>query len=178
MLVSCSSKEIQTASVDEKKEIAEDVQKPQESMDKSIEICDLVEIPQDVSFFTKELNSSVGIYSIQKKYEKYYFNVWNDSVPRESVEDIKWQYEYFKYGNSYGENLQLLEQSFFDEMLEDANFDSFGSVNKKAISLKHLNIRAFPTDKPLLRDPKKAGEGFPFDYLQNSTVHANKPLFI
>ena len=29
-----------------------------------------------------------------------------------------------------------------------------------------------------MRDPKKAGEGFPFDYLQNSSIAANKPLII
>jgi len=29
-----------------------------------------------------------------------------------------------------------------------------------------------------LHDPKLAGEGFPFDYMQNSTISANKPILI
>lgn len=145
---------------------------------KPMEVYDLTHIPQEVRFFTKDLNNSDNIYDIQKEYEKYYFNVWNDLVPRESQEAIKWPFKLYKSGNSYGENLQLLKQSFFDAMLENANFSSYGSVNKRAISTKHLSIRSFPTDKPLLRDPKKAGEGFPFDYLQNTTIQANKPLFI
>ena len=63
-------------------------------------------------------------------------------------------------------------------MLENANFDEFATLNAKAITIRPVNIRAFPTIKPLLRDPAKAGEGFPFDYLQNSTLYANKPIFV
>jgi len=63
-------------------------------------------------------------------------------------------------------------------MEENSNFADYSSVNKRAITLKKLNIRAFPTDRPVLRDPDKAGEGFPFDYMQNSTIAANKPIFI
>ena len=135
------------------------------------------DIPQNVSYFANELTSDVKIYDIQKNYEKNYFNVWNDFKPRESLKEIKWPFSTFKPNNSYGENLQPLKQKFFDEMLENSNFNDYATLNKKAISLSESNIRAFPTSKPLLKNPKKAGEGFPFDYLQNSSLHANKPLF-
>ena len=166
VFISCSSKDI--APKEEKRVVEE----------KKIEIYDLINIPQDVEFFTKDINSSKKKYAIQKKYEKYYFNVWNYTKPREKLEDVKWPFYSYKAGKSYGENLQLIEEKFFDEMLENANFDSYGRLNLKAITLNHANIRAFPTIKPLLRDPTAAGEGFPFDYLQNSTLHANKPIFV
>lgn len=173
VFASCSSKEPIVA----KQEVDKEAELKKE-FERSIEIYDLVNIPQDVEFFTQEVDTKTKTYNIQNKYEKYYFNVWNDTEPRETLEDVKWPFNVYKAGDSYGENLQLLKQEFFDEMLDNANFDKYGTLNAKAVTLRHVNIRAFPTIKPLLRDPKKAGEGFPFDYLQNSTLHANKPLFV
>ncbi|WP_294966988.1 SH3 domain-containing C40 family peptidase [Sulfurimonas sp.] len=173
VFVSCSSKE---AVVQNKKQEVE--KEIKSKTDEIVKIYDLVTIPQDVEFFTQELLEAKKTYKIQKKYEKYYFNVWNDTQPREKLEDVKWPFNTYKAGDSYGENFQLLKQSFFDKTFDNANFSKYATLNAKAITLRHLNIRAFPTIKPLLRDPKKAGEGFPFDYLQNSSVHANKPLFV
>jgi hypothetical protein len=177
IFVSCSSKE-QVAHKEKQEACKKEVKQPTKESTEIIEIKDLASIPQDVEFFTKYLDSDAKIYDIQKKYEKYYFSVWNDTEPRESLEDVKWPFDSYRVGDSYGENLQLLKQDFFDEMLENANFDEYATLNAKAITLRAVDIRAFPTIKPLLKDPKIAGEGFPFDYLQNSTLQANKPIFI
>lgn len=145
---------------------------------KPLVIEDLVNIPQDVSVFVKNFDENDTVYDIQKEYEQNYFSIWNIERPKESLEEIKWPFDTFKVGESYGENLQLLDQSFFDEMLENSNFDKYATLNKRAVTLKYVNLRAFPTIRPLLKDPTLAGEGFPFDYLQNSSIEANKPLFV
>ena len=145
---------------------------------KGVEIYDLLNIPQDATFFTKYIDNNSSLYDIQKKYEENYFSIWNIDKPIEDLNSAKWPFDSFCAGNSYGENLQLIEQSFFDKMIENANFENYATVNLKGVLLKISNLRAFPTIKPLLRDPSLAGEGFPFDYLQNSTVHANKPIFV
>ena len=145
---------------------------------KPVVIEDMTNIPQDVSVFVKNADENANYYNIQKEYEQSYFSVWNIDKPQESLEDIKWPFDTFKVGESYGENLQLLDQSFFDEMYENSNFDNYATLNKRAVTLKYVNLRAFPTVKPLLKDPTLAGEGFPFDYLQNSSIEANKPIFV
>lgn len=138
----------------------------------------LLNTSQNVEFYTKELDATSLRYAIQKKYKKKYFSVWNDDKPRDKLSVSNWTFRVFKAGNSYGENLQLLSKDFFDEMLENSDFDNYGTLNKNAITLSLVDIRAFPTSKVLLRDPAKAGEGFPFDYLQNSSLGANKPIFV
>ena len=142
-----------------------------------IVIEDLVNIPQDVSYYTKNIKTST-LFPTQKEYEKSYFSMWNINTPPKSLDEIKWPYTSFSVGKSYGENLVLLKKSFFEKMLHKSNLKSYGSINKKALTLRYSNIRALPTAKPLLRDPSLAGEGFPFDYLQNSSVNANVPLFV
>lgn len=145
---------------------------------KPVVIDDMVKIPQDVSIFVKNADDNVNYYDIQKEYEQNYFSIWNIDKPQESLEEIKWPFDTFKAGESYGENLQPLDQSFFDEMYKNSNFDDYATLNKRAVTLKYSNIRAFPTVRPLLKDPSLAGEGFPFDYLQNSSIEANKPIFV
>lgn len=145
---------------------------------KPVVIDDMVNIPQDVSTFVKNADDYVNYYDIQKEYEQNYFSMWNIDKPEETLDEIKWPFDTFKVGESYGENLQLLDQNFFDEMYKNSNFDKYATFNKRAVTLKYSNIRAFPTVRPLLKDPSLAGEGFPFDYLQNSSIEANKPIFV
>ncbi|CAI6148373.1 MAG: hypothetical protein SPLUMA1_SPLUMAMAG1_01980 [uncultured Sulfurimonas sp.] len=139
-------------------------------------ISDLKTIPQDVSFYIKNLAKSSSFS--QKQFEKQYFRVWNLDKVSIALVDAKWAHTTYKVGNTYGENLQLHKESFFQKNLDNANYEFYTSVNKKALTLVNVNLRAFPTNKPVLYDSKKAGEGFPFDYLQNSSIAANKPLIL
>ena len=175
----CSSKEVKVKNlpVKETKRTAS-IEKEDSTEKKDISIYDLKNIPQNIDFFTKNLDTKAPLYSKQKNYEKNYFRVWNIKKPTQSVEDIKWSFRSYVVGKSYGENLHLLKQSFFDKMYKNSNFKNYLKLSKCGITLKHLNIRSFPTLRPLLKDPSLAGEGFPFDYLQNSTIAANKPLFV
>jgi len=139
-------------------------------------ITELTTIPQDVNFYTRNITASSSISSVE--FEKKYFRVWNIDKCSISVNDATWAHRVYTPKNSYGENLQHYKQSFFNLLLDNSNYDNFCTFNKRAISLKTLDIRAMPSDKPIFMDPNKAGEGFPFDYLQNSSISANKPLFI
>jgi hypothetical protein len=138
---------------------------------------DLIRIPQDVSYYTSKLKDE-ELFEVQKKYEEFYFSVWNINKPPKTLEDAKWPFRAFSVSKSYGQNLLPLSQDFFDEMYKKSNYDTYGTENLLAVTTKHSDIRAMPTEKPLLRDPSIAGEGFPFDYLQNSLVFANTPLFL
>ena len=139
-------------------------------------VSDLFEVNQDVTAYLDDINERN--ISTLEEFEKHYFKPWNLEKIDISMEEAMWAYRSFRVGNSYGENLQPLKQSFFDDIYARSNFKAYSSLNKPAITLKALNIRAFPTDRPLLMDPNKAGEGFPFDYMQNSSIAANKPILV
>ena len=49
---------------------------------------------------------------------------------------------------------------------------------KKAITLKNTNVRVLPTNSVMFYDPNTPGEGFPFDYNQNSAIKINTPIII
>ena len=69
-------------------------------------------------------------------------------------------------------------KEWFDAMYKRGNFTQYATLSLDAISVDSLNLRGMPTDKPLFKNPNQAGEGFPFDYLQNSSVHPNEPLVV
>ena len=150
------------------------LKKEQKSKEESV--ADLKRVSQDVKSYLSEIEPTY--ISSQKSYERAFFQVWNREKIETRLSDALWANKAFDVSNSYGENLQKLKSTFFDRILENANYKRLATFNLQAISLKELNIRAFPTEKPLFLDPSKAGEGFPFDYLQNSTVSANKPLLV
>ena len=154
----------------------ETVGKTHEKSEKTEFIKGFSDIPQTVSFYTKNIDK--GYISSLDEYVKMYFQAWNIESMDISLKNAMWAYEAFNATNSYGENLQALNDSFFVKMKKNSNFSSYSSLNKRAITLVKSDIRAFPTDAPVLRDPKKAGEGFPFDYMQNSSIAANKPIFV
>ncbi len=140
---------------------------------------DLYRFPQDIEVYAKKSAlTHKRHYDIQKAFDRNYFSVWRYKKPPERLATARWPFNVYSRGCSYGENLQLLEESWFDEMLEKANFRRFGKVSRYGMTLHFSALRNFPTHKPLFRDPNKAGEGFPFDYLQNSAVHANEPIYI
>ncbi len=140
------------------------------------QIADLQNIPQSATVYSQGIDK--GKIGDEAAFERAYFSPWNITAFDVPLEKAMWAYNVFTPAKSYGENLQPLKETFFDEILENSNFENYGTINKRALTLRHLNLRAFPTQRPLLRDPNAAGEGFPFDYLQNSTIEANKPLFV
>ncbi|MDD2949939.1 MAG: SH3 domain-containing protein [Sulfuricurvum sp.] len=116
------------------------------------------------------------LYEVQNTFDTRYYAPWNYSAPPEKVQEAAWPIRAFRGG--YGSNLRPVLPSWFEEIGNQCNFESYGTLNQKGITLKWMDIRALPTDKPLYKDPSLPGEGYPFDLLQNSSVNYNEPIFI
>ncbi|MDD5717412.1 MAG: SH3 domain-containing protein [Sulfuricurvum sp.] len=112
----------------------------------------------------------------QNSFFSRYYSPWCYKAPPQSIESVLWPLRVYKKG--YGSNLIPVPSSWFDQIKYQSNFESYGSISQKAVTLKWMNLRAFPTDKPLYKNPALAGEGFPFDLLQNSSVNFNEPVFL
>lgn len=140
------------------------------------EIADLTNIPQNIEYYTKDIKIK-DISGLHNYFEKKYFRVWNEDIT-DDVSSIMWAFKSFTATNSFGENLKPHNDDFFKSLRDNSNFDSFKSVNRKAMTIRYTNLRAMPSIRPVLKDPSLAGEGFPFDYLQNSSIHANEPIIV
>lgn len=113
-----------------------------------------------------------------------YYSCWSDSLlsdttsTRKLLEYYQNQILSLKRYPGYGENKLLRDSTFYDFMHERANLTKGFNTLAKGIMLQKANVRVLPSNKPFFRNFELAGEGYPFDYWQNSTVPMATPLFI
>lgn len=148
-------------------------------VDVHTEIQDLKSLKQDVSgYFNNipDLNSS-DMEKLDNKYNELFFSPWTNKNFTPSIADTKWGFGY-KNKEMYGENLKKIPSKWFEEIEALANYDTFKSVSKTGIIVNNSDLRVIPSSKPFFYNPSVAGEGFPFDYNQNSSIKLNTPVFI
>ncbi|MEA1916717.1 MAG: SH3 domain-containing protein [Campylobacterota bacterium] len=148
------------------------------SIKKDEPIYDIEHFSQTPSFYKKSVQDRATLLDIQKNYLTKYYIPWHLSRALYDKNESMWPYSSYTPSKSYGMNLQKIDEKWFEDMKYLSNFENYGEFNKSAISLESLDMRNFPTQMPLFYNPSLAGEGFPFDYLQNSGVHANEPLYV
>lgn len=113
-----------------------------------------------------------------------YYSCWSDSLLTDTTSTRK-LLEYYqgkvlslKTNPGYGENKLLRDSTFFYYMHDRTKLDNGFNTLNKGIMLQKANIRVLPSNKPFFLNFELAGEGYPFDYWQNSTIPMATPVFI
>ncbi|MDD3054873.1 MAG: SH3 domain-containing protein [Aliarcobacter sp.] len=122
-------------------------------------------------------DNSFNSTEVSKDFFNKYFKPWNSTKVSFPKLEAMWGQSY-KNKKVYLENHQLATASWFDKQIENSNFNDYNILSKKAITLKNVNIRVLPTNSPMFYDPTQPGEGFPFDYNQNSSLKINTPIIV
>lgn len=110
-------------------------------------------------------------------YFNKYFKPWSSSKVSYSKSEAMWGQSY-KYKKVYLENHNLATPEWFDKQIDNSNFDEYNLSPKKAITLENVNVRVLPTNSVMFYNPTTPGEGFPFDYNQNSALKINTPIIV
>lgn len=138
---------------------------------------------------TKPLLSFKQQQRTAKKYLKNYFSPWEKKNnfdkfklnPGNTISILEEQQKAVtkqKEKPGWGENLHRYSPQWFDELSNRMNFNTYPNRDRRAIVINNTNIREFPTDKPIFGDFRLAGEGFPFDYAQFSSLWVGTPLHV
>jgi len=143
-------------------------------------VADMKRIPQDPAFYANQIKpfSKIKQKSLDKKFNQKYFKPWDLSVLDIPEKDFGWEIRFITKKPIYKAKGSIIPASVFTKWIDNADYDSVDSKKYKAITIRRTNVKALPTSSAFFRDPKKTGEGFPFDYNQNSALHINIPLFI
>ena len=143
-------------------------------------VADMKNIPQDPAFYAKQIKAFPK--SKQKKldsdFNKKYFKPWSLTKLDIPKEDFGWEVRFVTKKPIYRENGRVIPSYTYNKWIRNAQMDKLDSKKYKAITIRHTNVKALPTSTAFYRDPKRVGEGFPFDYNQNSSLHINVPLYI
>jgi len=145
----------------------------------SNDVQDTIDIPQDPTPFVQQAEYMTPEEQLDydAKYNEKFFAPW--SLNRMDLDEgaKTWQFMFAKRKmyHRYGERIS---PSWFKEQIKNSNFNKYDSIDKPAIIIKHSDIKLYPTDEEFYYNPSKAGEGFPFDYNQNSSIYVNTPIFV
>jgi hypothetical protein len=141
-------------------------------------ILDTQKYSQNPTSYTKNLKvENINQDSLKDEFIKNYYFVWD-------LEKLSYTKKESSWGNIYAKKEVYLEnhikasKQWFNKQIENSNFEEFNKVSQKAILTRNSDFRVFPTANKMFYDPKKAGEGYPFDYNQNSRVKINTPVLV
>lgn len=146
---------------------------------KITEIADLENLEQEPEPYTQVLPAYD--FTVQKKlndeFDKTFFSPWDIKQMSYDLAQASWGSYYLKK-ETYGENHKLRKKEWYEEQIKRSNFDQYDTQRRYAISTHNSNLRVFPTQSVIFYNPDSPGEGFPFDYNQNSHIKINTPLFV
>lgn len=113
-------------------------------------------------------------------WNSYYVQKQLDSRAGENYRDNK--IEEFASQNSicFGENFRLRGFKWKNTLQHNSEtgIDHKFCPEHRAITLRETLLRCLPTQSPAYGDPRMAGEGYPFDNLQDSSLMPATPIYI
>ena len=105
-----------------------------------------------------------------------FLSPWTAGTNADAI-DSSWGDGVFK-NPRWGANLTRIAQAEIDALYEESDMASFPSMKRFAIMVADSDCRLMPTENPAFANPGGAGEGFPFDYLQNSRFRVGAPVLV
>ena len=142
---------------------------------------DLDKIPQDATEFAEPGGHPILQVDERRlrEFENYWYGPWERTEPETcSAEEFSWAAESFPEQSIFGPNLLEVSTSFVEAVTANAQLGQYPSRAAYGITVRNTSMRALPSTDPFFYDFRKAGEGYPFDYNQNSGVWAGTPLFL
>ncbi len=147
--------------------------------DRSGDLADLRELPQSPLAYAGDDASRrlVGEDEQAKQaleFVKKFFSPWDDDWPRGYVESFfVWDLTKSRF---WGGDLRPIEPERLRAMIAEGDYEKFPSRSQRAVAVANTSMRLLPSLEPLFVNPDRAGEGWPFDYAQNSAVWHGTPL--
>ncbi|PIE84858.1 hypothetical protein CSA08_05025, partial [Candidatus Gracilibacteria bacterium] len=134
---------------------------------------DVFDTPQYQKFYNKSFD--------EEMFFKYYFKVWNEE---QSISENDFN-EFFNYDDvvkkspCIAENYnELSEKNILEIKNNLPNLTEKDIKIEYGLTLKTVNLRRFPTTEFCFKNVRNAGEGYPFDYFQYSTLWIASPVAI
>jgi cell wall-associated NlpC family hydrolase len=109
-------------------------------------------------------------------FKAEFFSSWANESEQNAAAALTGLVSQTKKSKFVGENLLPLSNLSFLKSVTKAEDALKNKIFKNAITVRNADIRILPTEKPFFKDPNLAGEGYPFDYLQNSRIYISTPL--
>lgn len=143
-------------------------------------VADMKHIPQDPAYYANQLKpfNKNEQKELDALFNEKYFKPWELKKIDIPEQDFGWEIRFITKKPIYKEDGKIIPPSSYQKWIHNANMNALDTKGYKAITIRRTDVKALPTATAFYRDPSKTGEGFPFDYNQNSAYHINVPLYV
>lgn len=107
-----------------------------------------------------------------------FFAPWHMQNTSLTAAQAFWGVRAYGGRQGYAENLQPYPRDRWNRIVALQNMGAYPSMHSAGIVTRNTALRALPTLRPFFLDPTRPGEGFPFDYFQNSALWLGTPVFV
>jgi len=139
------------------------------------------DIPQDLRRLVSSDERVLVPESIQRwrdsDFNTRYFSPWHRRKPA-FKEGIGYFVGSITGPAYYGENKLPISKSTLQGLVENMDASRYPNAFHKAITVTNTSMRLAPTIKPFYLSFDLPGEGYPFDYGQETGVAANTPVLV
>ena len=143
-------------------------------------VADMQRIPQDPAYYARQIKpwSKTKQQRADEAFNRQYFKPWALKKLDIPAKDFGWDVRFVTRHKIYTVSGRPIPPSVYKKWIGNANYDAKDSLRYRAITTERVNVHALPTAQAFYLDPSKPGEGFPFNYNQNSALHMNVPLYV
>jgi hypothetical protein len=147
-------------------------------------IADLQRYPQDLTAYLRLETEALPLVpqeihaALNADYDSRFFAPWHARSTTLKAAEVFWGVAVYGGEQGYRENLQPLPPQEWSRLVAAQRMETYPSLARPAITVRNTSFRVFPTHHPFFRSPARPGEGYPFDYFQNSAVWTGTPLLV
>jgi len=147
-------------------------------------IDDIRNLPQDNAFYLNPATANCEAVTPQRQqsnyegFRHYFFLPWNQAAPSHTRDDLSREFAKYRRKPGYGENGRKHTGEWLDQLVRNADLDTYPNAGFNGITIDPSDLRLLPTLKPHFASLKADGSGYPFDNLQNSAIPANTPIYV
>ncbi|WP_291321067.1 SH3 domain-containing C40 family peptidase [Desulfonatronospira sp.] len=143
---------------------------------------DLEVLPQSSAYYIPELSREVMPPGKQEElyqdFREMHFRPWFRSEPKFDAASVFWGFDFIRGRDVYAENYLPVTHEWLGKMYRNSDISGYPSRHDRAVTVDNVDMRVLPSRSPVFLKPGAPGEGFPFDYMQNSLVPAGTPVLI
>lgn len=148
------------------------------------EVADLSQLPQDPAQYILSQDHSTSstaqarLKAIGREYRSRFFGPWRDEYTPYSRDKLYWGVDEFKDKVLYAAKGLPYPEDWFAALRTNSDREGFPSRSRAGITVRTSNVRVLPTQEPVFFDPDQAGQGYPFDTMQNSVLWTGTPVLV
>ncbi|MFO7800805.1 MAG: SH3 domain-containing protein [Desulfovermiculus sp.] len=146
-------------------------------------VADLSEIPQVPGVYVPPQGERgpggdrARLEAMSQEYTQRYYRPWHNERAIYSRDELYWGVDEFRDRVLYAAQGLPYPQEWFASVRANADREGFPSMTPRTgITVRTTHVRVFPTQEPVFFDPDQAGQGYPFDMMQNSVLWTNTPV--